>query len=160
MRKKRVRHHRWLRPGDARRRYQARHKAKGLCSVCPRPLAEGSTVYCTWHREKGRQRKRLLRGPVLCRKCRKPLAESERRPGRRYHRHCLRALQVEREQSAHYRQLHTFAARAYQLRHMAQGLCSQCPRPVVPGKNVCERHLRYRQERYLRLKAPSKTQER
>jgi hypothetical protein len=36
---------------------------------------------------------------------------------------------------------------------------SQCPRPVVPGKNVCERHLRYRQERYLRLKAPGETQD-
>ena len=145
MRKKRIRHLVWTRSADASRSYQARHKAEGLCSVCPRPLAEGSAIYCTWHREKNRQQKRLLRGPIICRRCQKPLAESERRPGRRYHRHCLRALQVEREQTAHYRELHALAARAYQLRHEARGLCSQCPQPAVPGKNVCNRHLRYRQ---------------
>ncbi len=97
--------------------------------------------------------------PLRQRNTTMPLAESERWPERRYHRHYLRALPVEREQSAHDRQLHTFAARAYQLRHVAQRLCSQRPRPVVPGKNVCERHLRHRQERYLRLKAPGKARE-
>jgi hypothetical protein len=159
MRKKMIRGYRWRHPGDASRRYQTRHRAMGLCSVCPRPLAEGSKVYCNWHREKNRQRKRRLRGPIFCRKCRKPLAESQRRPGRRYHPRCLQALRVEREQSRHYRQLHADAARAYQLRHVALGLCTQCPQPVVAGKNVCERHLRYRQERYRRLKGLSKSQE-
>ncbi len=158
MRKRMVYHSRWRQRGDASRRYQARHKAMGLCSVCPRPLAEGSTVYCKWHRERNRLRKRRLRGPILCRKCQKPLAETQRRPGRRYHPRCLRALTVTREQSRHYRQLHAYAARAYQLRHVAEGLCTQCPRPVVEGKNVCKRHLRYRQERYRRLKALSESQ--
>lgn len=139
-------------PSDPRRKYQARHRAMGLCTVCPRPLAKGSVVFCEWHRQKNRLRKRRLRGPILCRKCRKPLAGVGQLRGRRYHRHCLRALRVEREQSPHYRELHASAARAYQLRHEEQGLCTQCPRPVVPGKHVCKQHLRYRQDRYEQLK--------
>ncbi|MBI4573224.1 MAG: hypothetical protein HY713_08060 [candidate division NC10 bacterium] len=156
MQRKVHRRHPRGRPSGASLRYQARHKAMGLCSVCPRPLAGGSMVYCTWHLEKNRQRKRRLRGPILCRRCRKPLRESERGPGRRYHPRCSRALIGERERSPGYRRLHAEAARAYQLRHAAQGLCTQCPRPVVPGKGVCRRHLRYRQERYRRLKALGK----
>lgn len=139
---------------DPRKRYQVRHKAMGLCTLCPRPLAEGSTAYCDWHREKNRQRKRRLRGRILCRKCRKPLAEAQRRPGARYHRRCFRAVMDERK--SRYRQLHASAARAYQLRNAAQGLCTHCPRRVVRGKRVCRRHLHYRQERYRRLKAGSK----
>ncbi len=138
---------------DPRERYQARHRAMGLCTVCPRPLAEGSMVFCEWHRRKNRQRKRRLRGPILCRRCQKPLAEYGQLRGRRYHRRCLQALKSEREQSSHYRELHASAARAYQLRHAARGLCTECPQPVVPGKHVCKRHLRYRQERYRRLKS-------
>jgi len=141
---------------DPRRRYQARHRAMGLCTVCPRPLAKGSIVFCEWHRQKNRLRKRRLRGPILCRRCRKPLAGTGQLRGRRYHRLCLRALRVEREQSPHYRELHASAARAYQLRHATIGLCTQCPRPVVQGKHVCEEHLRYRQDRYQRLKIVSR----
>ena len=145
-------------PTDPRRRYQARHRAMGLCTVCPRPLAKGSIVFCEWHRQKNRLRKRRLRGPILCRRCRKSLAGTGQLRGRRYHRRCLRALRVEREQSRHYRELHASAARAYQLRHEAKGLCTQCPRPVVPGKHVCEQHLRYRQDRYRRLRTLSSGQ--
>ncbi len=154
MREQTVRHDTRSQLVDPRKRYQARHKAMGLCSLCPRPLAKGSTAYCDWHREKNRQRKRRLRGRVLCRRCRKPLAEAERRPGRCYHRNCLRAITVERQ--SRYRQLHASAARAYQVRHAAEGLCTHCPRRVVRGKRVCRRHLYYRQERYRRLKALSK----
>ena len=139
-------------PTDPRRRYQTRHRAMGLCSVCPRRLAEGSLVFCDWHLEKNRQRKRRLRGPILCRRCQRPLGGIGQLRGRRYHHRCLRALRAERDQSPHYRELHASAARAYQLRHAEQGLCTQCPQPVVPGKHVCPRHLRYRQERYRRLK--------
>ena len=124
------------------------NKAMGLCILCPRPLAEGSKNYCEWHREMCRQRKRCLRGPILCRKCHKPLDESKRGSRRRYHPGCLQVVLAEGQ--LHYRRLHTSAARAYQERHAAQGLCVQCPRPVVPGQYVCERHLRYRQERYRR----------
>lgn len=145
-------------PSDPRRRYQIRHRAMGLCTVCPRPLAKGSVVFCEWHRQKNRLRKRRLRGPILCRKCRKPLAGSGQLRGRRYHRRCLHALRIEREESRHYRELHASAARAYQLRHKAEGLCTQCPRPVVPGKHVCEQHLRYRQDRYLLLKTSNRGQ--
>ena len=140
-------------PSDPRRRYQARHRAMGLCTVCPRPLAAGSLVFCESHLQKNRQRKRRLRGPIVCRRCQKPLAEAGQLRGRRYHRRCLQALRAEREQSPHYRYLHASAARAYQKRHVAQGLCTQCPRPAVAGKHVCAQHLRYRQERYRRLKA-------
>jgi hypothetical protein len=155
MRKNMVGRNRRGLPTDSRRKYQARHKAMGLCTVCPRPLVKGSVVFCEWHRQKNRLRKRRLRGPILCRKCRKPLAGAGQLRGRRYHRRCLLALRVEREQSPHYRELHASAARAYQLRHEAQGLCTQCPRPVVPGKHVCEQHLRYRQDRYRLLKSLS-----
>ena len=141
------------RSSESKRGYQARHKAMGLCILCPRSLAQGSAVYCEWHREVDRQRKRRLRGPILCRKCRRPVEESESGSRRRYHLQCFRSAQAERK--SHYRRLHASAARAYQLRHMAQGLCVQCPRPVVHGKLVCERHLRYRQERYRRSKALS-----
>lgn len=158
MRKKTIGRYRRGLPSDPRRRYQARHRAMGLCTVCPRPLAEGSLVFCERHRRKNRLQKRRLRGPILCRRCRKPLAGAGHLRGRRYHHSCLRALRAEREQSPHYRQLHASAARAYQLRHAAQGLCTQCPRPVVPGKHVCARHLRYRQERYQQLKTSSSGQ--
>ena len=145
--------------GDPRRRYQARHRAMGLCTVCPRPLANGSAIFCEWHRLKNRLRKRRLRGPVLCRRCRKPLAGAGQLRGRRYHRLCLRVLRAERGKSRHYRELHASAARAYQQRHEAQGLCTQCPRPAVPGKHVCEEHLRYRQDRYRRLKSVNRGQQ-
>ena len=138
---------------DPRKRYQARHMAKGLCIFCPRPLADGSSIFCAWHQQKTRDRKRRLRGPILCRRCHKPLGETERGRGRRLHRPCLQACQVDRVQSPHYRQLHASAARAYQRRHEAQGLCTNCPRPAVPGKHVCARHLHYRQERYRQRKA-------
>jgi len=138
-------------PASPQQGYQARHKAMGLCIVCPRPLTEGSTIYCEWHRQKSRERKQRLRGSLLCPKCHKPVSEADRHPKRRYHLQCLRAVLVER--ARRYRKLHAAAARAYQQRHVAMGLCTQCPRPVVPGKRVCSVHLRYRQERYRLLKA-------
>lgn len=141
------------RSSEAKRGYQARHKAMGLCIVCPRSVAQGSANYCGWHQEMDRQRKRRLRGPVLCRKCRRPVEESKPGSRRQYHLQCFRSAQAERQ--LHYRRLHASAARAYQLRHKAQGLCVQCPQPVVPGRLVCERHLRYRQERYRWSKAMS-----
>ncbi len=42
----------------SRKDYALRHKALGLCRVCPLPVAEGSTTYCTYHREKDRIRGR------------------------------------------------------------------------------------------------------
>lgn len=136
---------------ESKRGYRARHRAMGLCIVCPRSVAEGSTIYCDRHREMYRQLKRRRRGPVICRRCRRPMEESEPGSRRFYHLYCFRSVLAERQ--LNYRRLHALAARAYQLRHKAQGLCVQCPQPVLPGKLVCERHLRYRQERYRRSKA-------
>lgn len=36
------------------RDYSIRHKALGLCRVCPKPVVEGSATYCAYHREKDR----------------------------------------------------------------------------------------------------------
>ena len=38
--------------------YSLRHKALGLCRVCPLPVVVGSTTYCNYHREKDRIRGR------------------------------------------------------------------------------------------------------
>ena len=38
----------------SRKDYALRHKSLGLCRVCPKPLVEGSTTYCEYHREKDR----------------------------------------------------------------------------------------------------------
>ncbi len=39
--------------------YARRHKALGLCRVCPGPLVTGNKTYCSFHREKERARGRI-----------------------------------------------------------------------------------------------------
>lgn len=39
--------------------YARRHRELGLCRNCPEPLAEGSKIFCTYHREKDRVRGRI-----------------------------------------------------------------------------------------------------
>ena len=34
--------------------YSTQHKLLGLCRVCPKPVIEGRTTYCDYHREKDR----------------------------------------------------------------------------------------------------------
>jgi hypothetical protein len=38
----------------SRKEYSLRHKALGLCRVCPREVVQGSSTYCTYHRDKER----------------------------------------------------------------------------------------------------------
>jgi hypothetical protein len=60
-----------LPPGKAHRtasmRYQERNIAKGLCSVCPQPLARNSVRYCDVHltaaRNRARQKSKKLNKP-------------------------------------------------------------------------------------------------
>jgi hypothetical protein len=42
----------------SRQDYAKRHRELGLCRNCPKPLAEGSSIYCIYHREKDRVRGR------------------------------------------------------------------------------------------------------
>jgi hypothetical protein len=42
----------------SKQEYALKHKKLGLCRNCPKPLAEGSAIYCAFHREKSNIRNR------------------------------------------------------------------------------------------------------
>lgn len=39
--------------------YAAKHKELGLCRNCPSPVIDGSTLFCEYHRNKDRLRRRI-----------------------------------------------------------------------------------------------------
>jgi hypothetical protein len=51
----------------SRKDYALRHKAMGLCRVCPKPVIIEGTTYCGYHREKDRIRGRKISKQVIVR---------------------------------------------------------------------------------------------
>jgi hypothetical protein len=47
--------------------YAQRHKALGLCRNCPKPLTQGSSIFCVYHRDKDRIRRRIADKKVAVR---------------------------------------------------------------------------------------------
>lgn len=43
----------------AQLKYAERHRLLGLCRTCPRPLANGSNIFCEYHRVNNRARERI-----------------------------------------------------------------------------------------------------
>ena len=111
----------------ARNAYVARHRLQGLCVLCPRKAVSGLTR-CAPHREAAWKK-------VDCGFCTRPIAPP-RNNGQLYHPSCaLKAARYHKRywwattlRTEAYIRGHRRAARAYQKRHRARGLCATCPR--------------------------------
>lgn len=140
-------HYPLIQAGVERRRF--RHRKMGLCLSCSRPSRKWQL--CEPHLLKLKERTEAKRRSRKCRRCGKAgLAH-----WRQYHAQCFRENQIERQirwQNAHkrlYRSIHRKSSRDYQERHLLNGLCHYCPKPVVSGKRLCERHREIRRKRYV-----------
>jgi hypothetical protein len=90
------------------------------------------------------------RPPRYCVHCHQLIDPTREPHQHKYHRACAQVIR--RQQAAAYQRTaprtatgkaaHRRAARAYQLRHLAQGLCVYCPRKARPGAQACRQHDR------------------
>lgn len=127
-------------------RYRLAHRARGLCAWCSRK-ALPNMILCSVCRNKARVHTHCERcGGALpkyhkrwCLTC-GPIAERESR--KPYQRAYQRAHYHTTKHSPAYKAAHRKAARAYQARHRAAGLCIRCARPARPERATCAEHAR------------------
>ena len=145
-------------PQAQRRRHQEQLRAQGRCIYgCGRRIdTPRSKSLCRHHRLQTRRQRRDAywrhRPPRYCACCHQLIDPTHDPRQRKYHRACARV--VRQQQAAAYQRTtprtdagkaaHRRAARAYQRRHIAQGLCVYCPRTARPGYQTCRTHGRRR----------------
>ena len=121
-----------------RKKYLQR-KRLGLCPKCGRKASVGRTK-CDVCRTKINERWKALH-PVVCGECKLPIESKERVVARRFHKSC-----AEKRRARRHLLQHRSAARAYQKRHRAMGLCLKCPLKAFRS-GFCQRHYRMAKER-------------
>jgi len=125
---------------EYQRSYYQERKRLGFCVKCGRMVETGMSQ-CGVCLMKNREQK-MVQHPLFCDECERPIKFAER-SGRRLHKLC-----AEKRRARRYPHQHRSAALAYQRRHKEMGLCLIYPQRAFKA-NLCRKHYRTAQERYL-----------